>query len=244
MQVFVGGLGGGGKEVVMATLAKVGFNVGCPGSINSRFDSGILGAGYRDVLSGKSGSEELKHTVSRVVGKKDDRIALKCGMSMFIPKQLRDAFPDCKFVLCVRHPVNQISLTREYDSEVREHVGFNHLYRKATSEERAVFWVKSYQIAMKELPVHFGRDLLILKLEDMWLKTAETIQGLLDFVGSVEDAQSVSGHIAMPLDHDIGYRKLTDLERRQGNRCLTDHEKDRVVEITESMRLEFGYGLS
>ena len=94
---------------------------------------------------------------------------------------------------------------------------------------------------MKELPMHFGKDLLIIKLEDMWGKTVETIQRLFDFVKVTEEVQSVSGIITTPKDHDIGHRKLSDFESRQGNRQLTGAEMDRVREITEDIRLEFGY---
>jgi hypothetical protein len=239
--IFVGGLGGAGKEAVMELLVEIGFNPGRPGMISRSFNIPTLGRGYVQVITGKMDPDGLRELVLKIAGANGRRIALKTGISMFVSKQLRMAFPKSKFVLCVRHPVNHISLTREYDPETLEHVGMKGLYRKATTLERAEFWAESYRIAMKELPMHYGEDLLIIKLEDMWSETVKTIQRLFDFVGADEEAQEVSGIIKKPKDHDIGYRKLTDLECRQGYRHLTGEERDRVHEITGYMRLEFGY---
>ncbi len=225
----------------MRLLVEIGFNPGRPFMINRSFNSPTLGRGYAKVLTGNMGSNELRELVLKIAGAEEGRIALKTGTSMFVSKQLRTAFPKSKFVLCVRHPVNQISLTREYDFETREHVGLEGSYKRSTTLERAEFWTESYRIAMKELPMYFGEDLLIIKLEDMWNETVKTIQRLFDFVGVDEEALSVSGIITLPKDHNIGYRKLSDLEHRQGYRHLTGAERDRVHEITGYMRLEFGY---
>jgi hypothetical protein len=230
MEVFIGGLGGCGKIVVSKILQDTGFYPGHPGVINVVYDSPIVTTCYTQILSGKAGTKQLKEVIGRVVGDLERKFALKIGVSMLVPGQLRRIFPTSKFILCIRHPVNQICINRKYDPETVSFLGFgNHSYTTMPIEQKAEFWAKAYQFSLRELLLHYGTDFLIIKLEDMCEHTVQTIQHLLKFVSIDKEARFVSENVVKHKDYNIGYEKLSCELVRQ------------VSEITKHTRLEFGY---
>ena len=229
MQVFIGGLGGAGKKPISEILQSIGFSPGRPGMINADYDSPVMTACYKKVLSGEEGDKCLEVAIGRTVGE-HIHFALKTGVSMFASAHLCRLFPESKFVLVVRDPVNHVCIDRNYDVETNRFLGFeDDSYRLMPIESRAEFWSRAYYIALNSLPWHYHHRLLIVKLEDLCDDAEVTSHRLLDFVESAEDVGPALESIRRQSDYNMGYE------------TFKDGDIQTINSVTKDVRTEFGY---
>lgn len=217
MKVFVGGLGGCGKRVIQKILQRAGFFLGRPGMINNVYDSPYVIGCYRKMLAGNNSPELLEEYKRRVLAVVDNKTdwSLKTGMSMLCIKQIVDLFPDMKFILGVRDPVNQIAIPRDYDPEVLNAVlGDVTDYRILSVNNKSHFWGNAYREGLELVQKHIPNQFMIVQMEDLINDSTQEITRIFkfleidrkpgDFIDLIEDRK----------DFNIGYKKFSGGEQR------------------------------
>ncbi len=211
MQVFVGGLGGCGKRVIQEILQRAGFFLGRPGMINGAYDSPKIITHYQKMLAGKADLGYYREAVLSIMDNVD-KWSSKSGMSMLCIPHIREAFPNMKYILVARDPVNQIVIKRTYSKETAKQLlgldfGLKPFpYYALSSDVKACFWKKAYQIALESFDGH------VVSFDDMCLHPDKTIGRLFTFLGIDEKPGRYINLITKPDDFNIGYERLPDGE--------------------------------
>lgn len=217
MKVFVGGLGGCGKRVVQKILQRAGFFLGRPGMINNVYDSPFVINCYRKMLAGDSSPELLKKYKNRVLSVVDHKPdwSLKSGMSMLCIEQMVKVFPDMKFILTIRDPVNQIAFPRSYDPEVLNILmGSDANYQELSVNDKSNFWRKAYKKGLKLVQKHIPDQFMIVQMEDLVKDDGLEIARILDFLEINRGPEDFIDLIEDRNDLNLGYKKYSKEEQR------------------------------
>jgi len=106
--------------------------------------------------------------------------SLKHGHLMFNPKFCKMLYPDCKFLLVVRHGIdnvlNDCTLAEQFPQ-----LGLGELPRKM--ENRISFWSHTHIGSIHDAQNLFGNDFQIMRLEDMVFETEQSLSCLEEFIG-------------------------------------------------------------
>ncbi len=99
---------------------------------------------------------------------------------MFNPKFCRVLYPDCKFLLVVRHGIDNVL----NDCTLAE--DFAHLSTQSRPdliENRIAFWSFMHLNAMSDAQHLFKKDFHIMRLEDMVYRPDQELDSLASFIG-------------------------------------------------------------
>lgn len=108
-KIFVGGYATSGSRVPMMILERAGYYVGTDGGMSYDFGQMEFVAAFSQWILDKteSNKQAFKDVLDKHSGGRDSW-ALKHGHLMLIVPQLKIWYPSCKFILTVRHPLDQI----------------------------------------------------------------------------------------------------------------------------------------
>ena len=183
-KVFIGGYSGSGTRVVSMILQKAGYNIG-ENNMNETYD-------YMPVLKHIDDCWNGQECFLNVDEK--EPYAIKHGALMLVIPELKITNPGSKFILVMRHGVDNILNGFEW-----ENIYFKNL---VTSQDKLIrkihAWTESYKIALKDAD-H------VIKLEDLCFYSEKTIQKLFDFLKIDKDPKEFTSIIKVPMT--IGRRK-------------------------------------
>lgn len=234
MKVFVGGLGGCGKRVIQKILQRAGFFLGRPGMINNVYDSPYVIGCYRKMLAGDNSTELLKEYKRRTLAVVDHKTdwSLKSGMSMLCIEQMVSVFPDMKFILTVRDPINQIAFPRSYDSEVLNTVlGRDIKYQEFDANKRALFWSKAYERGLELIQKHIPNQFMIVQMEDLVKNDGLEIARILKFLELDRKPSEFIDIIEDRDDLNLGYQIYNKDEQKDIKETC-----QRIIEIISELK--------
>lgn len=172
-KVFIGAFGGAGTRIVMECLSLAGMYVAEDRS-NDMYDyrnTGFVRAFDKYYLGKKTSFEtsKLKKIFDEVCAI-EESYALKHGHIMYIPQELREAYPGCKLIYMMRNPID-CALKKEYVP----HITYGGK-KNATLDQKIEYYIKESTRAQEEFD-------FVIRLEDLVNNPKEELQRLFEFVG-------------------------------------------------------------
>ena len=210
-RVFIGGYGASGTRVVSIILQKAGYNVGK--DTNIAYDympllEPIDDCWYRGICSLKVEEKEP--------------YALKHGQLMLVIPQLKKDNPDSKFILVIRHPIDNILIGWQFEWEntyLRDIIKDKFLNSTEDKEisppwkslnklkRKMLAWRESHKIALEHTDY-------IIRLEDLCLNPIVTIKNLFSYLGINKNPQEFTSLIDIKEAMINERRKLDTKSRR------------------------------
>lgn len=179
-KIFIGGYSGSGTRVVSMILEKVGYNIGTGKDLYTETSD------YMPVLKHIDNCWEGQE-YSLSVDEKEP-YALKHGSLMLVIPQLKKDNPDSKFILVMRHGVDNILNGFEW-----ENIYFKNLVTNQDKLIRKIHaWTEAYKIALKDADYVF-------KLEEFCFYPEKTIKELFKALEIDKDPKEFTSLIKLPM---------------------------------------------
>ena len=171
-QIFIGGFGGTGSRLVAEIFEGFGYYIGREYS-NKTLDFG---------------SNNFKRTFTRCWERKDftplftyindtiesniNHFAIKHGHLMFIDKELKEKYPNCKTVYVMRHPIDMaVGPSKE---DYKPHVEYGELIDDL--DNKIKYYIEQSIKSCKEAD-------LVIRYEDLCNDTENELKKIRDFTG-------------------------------------------------------------
>ncbi len=216
-EIFVGGYGGSGTRIIQELLLQMGYYVGSGtprdfyhGKVNVALDYLPLLKLINESFY-KNNSNEIKELIINEVQQRN-RWSIKHGQLMFMIPKIKELFPDSKFILMVRHGIDNI-LGYNHSDLYGKFIDPNVLNIDDDNEREMTFWNNVYDKAIKSGKEYYKDDFLIVRLEDLCNHTINSLTTILDFLEEeVYDINKISKIIKKP--ESIG-RRFSDLSKEE-----------------------------
>jgi Sulfotransferase family len=194
--IFAGGWGGSGSRLLQMILERAGLYVGDPEeNINIFYDlvgknNSIL-KGFINWHQGRLSDANYKKLFEPITDQ-HPWYSLKMGHFMYMIPTLKKWYPESKFILTVRHPIDSVfNERRNPASRYYPWSDLGNLSRDISLEERLSYYEKVTNEALKHTD-------FIFRLEDFCLKPAASIKKLFAFVGIDDEADKYLNLIKIP----------------------------------------------
>lgn len=210
MQIFVGGYATSGSRVPSMILERAGYYIGKNGGITYDVGGNEFALVFGDWIRDKSQANEdaLKAILDDQIEGRDDWI-LKHGHLMLIFPKLKIWYPSSKFILTVRHPLDQMLRWKGFPYTCSE--------LSLPCEENDRYPLEEYAFLHNEA---LRNTDLIWRLEEVCFDPVYAISKLLMFVGIDDDPNkyldlinpSVTiGMFHNPIIENLGYSRRIKL---------------------------------
>jgi hypothetical protein len=178
-EIFVGGYTGSGTRAIQFLLREAGYFGGERIAAEHDYMPTNPDIG-KEYLSGKDVSKKFKKLVERGVIK-DGPFSIKHGFFMLMLPAIRRAFPDSKFIMMVRHGIDNILNHHRMDEDFGEYI-ISDKMDLPLLERRAEFWAEAHRTALKDV-MEWEDNFMLVKLEDLVSNPREKVRDILNFVG-------------------------------------------------------------
>lgn len=242
MKLFIGGYCGSGTRVIQAILKEAGFFIGdpiCPVTydyfpIECLKTNLILGHGIADL-----NMREVMEKVFAHWWGKHENWSIKHPFLMFAIPSLRTIFPESKFILVVRHGIDNILNQHTMDGDIGRIIKPSILKEKDILLRRMRFWNFAYKIAMTDI-LHYG-GAYVIQLEKLVDNPVEEIKKMFKALKIKAD----------PVKCAKGVSRPDSMGKRDKEIVITDEEeyatydpkidKKRLIKEGEEMLKFFKY---
>lgn len=182
-KIIIGGYSGSGTRVISMILEQAGYNIGK--------DVYTKTLDYMPILKKIDNCWYNKKCNLKI--KEEKPYAIKHGQSMLVIPEIKRDNPGSKFILVIRHGVDNILNGFEWENTYYKDAfkGKDKLLQKISA------WTESYKKALKDTD-H------VVKLEEICFNSDKTIQELFDFLNIKKDPKEFISLIRMPMS--IGRR--------------------------------------
>lgn len=183
MQIFVGGWSGSGSRVVQQLFHNVGFHIGSELNKSLDFYSDRFVECF-DQMYFHGDNRPLKSLLEEDLDGRDSW-AIKHGHLMLCVSSLREWYPNSKFVLTVRHPVDNL-VKPGINSDVCKKYG-----DAESLQEKLDFYGRATSAVMKNAD-------LVVRLEDLCFDTHATMTKIFDLAGIDQDPNILEHIVHVP----------------------------------------------
>lgn len=242
-QIFVGGYCGSGTRVIQLILKEAGYFIGdpiCPATLDyfpivSIKNNLILGHGIENV--------DMRDAIEKIFGcwwGKHDKWSIKHPFLMLSANYLKRIFPKSKFVLVVRHGIDNILNSHSMESDIGPIIMPSILKEKDLLLRRIRFWNFAHKLAVHDQKFS-SEDFYIIKLEDLVSDPIKEIEKMFKFLNIKGDLIKCSKIVAKP--KSIGKRYESTTIQDGENYAIYDPEIDinRLYEEGKEMLKYFNY---
>ncbi len=253
-KIFVGGYNGSGTRVPQLILEKAGYFTGdlVAAEIDylplASFKAQLLHDNkfaelFSNTMRTKSHREMLDKIFASFIDK-ESKWSIKHGFLMLSIPILREAYPDCKFILMIRHGVDVVINKHFMEEDIGKFYDFDK--GEDILEKRMNFWKFCYEKALKDGEA-LGDDFHVIKFEDMIENPKEETKKLFDKFG-IEETVDTSW---LKKPATIGRREqkvllYPGIMRNDGSGSFPyfpDLDKERLYKIGEPILKKFDYEL-
>ena len=171
-QIFIGGFGGTGSRVVAEIFEGFGYYIGRDIGGNSLdFGKGAFVQKFDEFWRTKDFNSFSRY-VNGLLKDNISHFAIKHGHLMFVDKELRELYPNCKTVYVMRHPID--SAAGESKEVYNPHVKYGGL--TDTIDNKINYYIEQSIKAYEEAD-------LVIKYEDLCSDTENQLKIIREFTG-------------------------------------------------------------
>lgn len=171
-QIFIGGFGGTGSRLLVEIFEGFGYYIGREVSNKKQLDFG-----NRDFVTTfdrcwkHKDFTKLFRYLNDTLKSNIGHFAIKHGHFMFIDKELKEKYPECKTVYIMRHPID--AAMKHFDP----HVKYGDL--PDTRDEKIKYYIEKSIQSCKEAD-------LVIRYEDLCDDTENELKKIREFTGKFE----------------------------------------------------------